>query len=198
MGICQGFQLLNILKSTDKLVLKQAPAVIQSDVLNLMLRSYEESRLFSGMAENSYSIYSSNNVVTNMHNWGIYLADYLYNRTELLSFYKMITYEKDTNNRMIVTAIEAYNYPIYAVQFHPEKILYEFSYADGVIPKTSDARQLAEDIVFNFVDETRKNQHYFGTEAEQLGFLIQKKSYKVWKTTSFSKDFWMEYYTIKI
>ena len=96
---------------------------------------------------------------------------------------------------MIVTSIEAYNYPIYGVQFHPEKTLYEFSYADGVIPRTAEARQLAEDITFNFVEETKKSQHYFNSQDEERSYLIQNMYHKLCKFTVYGADFWFEYYS---
>ena len=132
IGICQGFQLLNILQSEDKHVLKRSNSIKTiNDTLLPFLDNYGESRWFSQLGEDKEWVYSHEKLVTNLHNWGIYLGDYLYERKELRNFYRIITYEEDDDRRYIVTAIEAYDYPIYAVQFHPERTFYRYTEMDN-------------------------------------------------------------------
>jgi gamma-glutamyl hydrolase len=178
VGICQGFQLLNILQSEDKFVLKRSPAMIRNDTLK-PLREFETSRNFGKMAENAEWYFNNNIVVVNLHNWGIYLSDYVYSRPELYNFYRMITYEEDDDRRLVVTSIEAFNYPIYAYQFHPERNLFEFSIEGNVCPKSPEARQFSEDLMFFFVEETRKNNHSFESLEEENKHLLDSQR-RVW------------------
>lgn len=43
----------------------------------------------------------------------------------LISFFKPLTYNHDKNGKTFVSSIEAYKYPFYGTQFHPEKIPFE-------------------------------------------------------------------------
>lgn len=199
IGICQGFQLLNILQSDDKFVLKRSPSMIKNDTLHAMTGNYEKSRMFMSMDPNAEWLYSSEKVVVNLHNWGIYVADYLYNRPELSSFYHMITYEQDDDMRFVVTAIEAFNYPIYAFQFHPERTNFEFSLPDHVVPRSDDARQLSENLMWYFVDEARKNTHSFDSFDDETAFLIENQQ-RVWGDTTYGKGkfpYYVEAYLIE-
>jgi len=149
-------------------VLKRSNSVkTLSDFLLPFTDNFGESRWFSQLGEDKEWIYSHENLVTNIHDWGIYLSDYLYHRKELRNFYRIITYEEDDSRRFIVTAIEAYNYPIYAIQFHPERTLYRYNDLDNY-PRTQEARDLAEDLIFYFVDETRKSTHKFLSNIDLL------------------------------
>jgi len=171
--------LLNILKSDDKLVLKSAPASFKlNDYLLPFLDDYSDSRFFSYIGENKEWIYSHEKLVINLHDWGIYLADYIYNRQELRDFYKIITYEEDDHRRFLVTAIEAFDYPIYGVQFHPERTFFRFSDKDNYT-RSAEARMLSEDLIFYFVEEARKNQHYFETQEDldKHMYGCQRKTY---------------------
>ena len=154
IGICQGFQLLNILKSDDKLVLKDSPSMIKNDTLNPVIDNYESSRIFKQMDSNAEWAFSKEIIVVNLHYFGIHLVDYFFNRPELSSFYRMITYEQDDDMRLVVTGIEAFHYPIYAFQFHPERNLFEFSIPDHIVPKSEHARQFSENLIWYFVGKS--------------------------------------------
>ena len=41
--------------------------------------------------------------------------------SKLNEFFNITSIAEDTNKKMFVNCIEAKNYPIFAVQFHPEK-----------------------------------------------------------------------------
>lgn len=193
IGVCQGFQLLNILQSEDRFVLKRSPSMIKNDTLK-PLQDFENSRLFSSMDGDAEWTFAAEIVVVNLHNWGIYLADYLFNRPELYNFYRMITYEYDDARRIVVTSIEAFDYPIYAFQYHPERNLFEFSIPDDVCPKTPEARQLSENLIFHFVDEARRNNHAFTSFEDQNKYLLDEQT-RVWGHVTMSGNpYYVEIY----
>lgn len=75
IGICQGFQLLNILRSKDRFVLKKSPSLFKNDTINAFT-TFEESRWFKSLDENAEWQFSGHNLIVNLHNWGIHLSDY--------------------------------------------------------------------------------------------------------------------------
>ena len=188
IGICQGFQLFNILQSETKLVLKHSySALTLNDYLLPFLANYKESRWFSQLGEDKEWVYSHQKLVINLHDWGVYLGDYLYNRKELSEFFRVISYEEDDDRRFIVTAIEAYHYPIYGVQFHPERTFYRYTDKDNY-KRTPEARMLSEDLIFYFVEETRKSKHYFEV-LEDLNKHMNECQTRAWGYVSSTEEF---------
>lgn len=56
--------------------------------------------------------------------------------------------------------MEAFNYPFYGVQYHPEKITYNPSHM-AEMPNTKISRQMVEELSYFFIDECRKNLHTY-------------------------------------
>jgi len=62
----------------------------------------------------------------NAHSWGLAPADF--EMSELLTEnFKVLSTSFDGNNSEFVSIIEAKNNPVFAVQFHPEKSMFEWS-----------------------------------------------------------------------
>lgn len=56
-----------------------------------------------------------------------------------------------------VTLVEHRRYPVYGVQFHPEKTLYERQDPYGFLDRSSESIALSTDIAYTFVDIAREN-----------------------------------------
>ena len=54
------------------------------------------------------------------HRYG-FSNDTFYNFDNLKSFWDVLSYNHDKNGKVFVSMIESKKYPIYGVQFHPEK-----------------------------------------------------------------------------
>jgi gamma-glutamyl hydrolase len=76
-----------------------------------------------------------------------------------------------------IAVIEALDFPIYGVQFHPEKNPYELGqYPDGRMWKSIDhsynAIMTSQAFAHFFVEEARKNGHRFSSPKEEAAALL--------------------------
>ena len=69
----------------------------------------------------------------------------------------------------------AINYPIYGVQWHPEKSIYEWTSAEG-INHSEHAVIVAQTLANFFVQEARKSAHSFPSTEEENSMLIYNYS----------------------
>jgi len=72
----------------------------------------------------------------------------------------------------VVTIVEGKNYPFYSVQFHPEKDI--FDYQMPKMPHYKEARQFTEDLLWFFVNESRKSEHKFESYEKEVEEYINK------------------------
>ena len=77
----------------------------------------------------------------------------------------------DREGLEFISTFESKQYPMYGVQFHPEKNIYEFvnqKHNHATIPHTREAI-LAGQYLANFlIDECRKNNHSWNAKTDSL------------------------------
>jgi gamma-glutamyl hydrolase len=86
--------------------------------------------------------------------------------SNLSEFFHILSTSYDTGRKLMVSAMEGKKYPIFGTQFHPEKELYN----PGPYPnlsRNSIARELAENLIFNFMDVARMNNHKYKDPIEE-------------------------------
>jgi len=130
-GTCMGFQLLNILAAQDPKVLTTYG--FDSEFISYPLdfsRDYQTSRMISNFPKDVVQILATKNVTCNLHHDGILPATYSSN-TKLNRFFRVISTNFDRVNREFLSTIEAYQYPIYGSQWHPERPPFVF-YENGI------------------------------------------------------------------
>jgi gamma-glutamyl hydrolase len=126
-GTCMGFQWLLISTTRDVDVLD--PKNGQFDAYNISLpleftSTAKKSKFLRDAPPEIYKILESEKVTMNNHHYGIY-TEHFQATEALTSFYDMTSVNKDRNGVEFVSTMEAFNYPIYGVQWHPEKNIYE-------------------------------------------------------------------------
>lgn len=128
-GTCLGFEWLLMCTSRDENILD--PNLGQYDSFNLSLPleftdAARGSRLFGeALPLGLYDVLATRNVTFNSHHEGIYPQHFAATES-LSSFYSVLSTNKDRKGRPFVSTIEADEYPIYGVQWHPEKNRYEY------------------------------------------------------------------------
>ena len=127
-GTCMGFQWLLIAASRDQDVLD--PKSGQMDAYNYSIPleftdSAAKSRLFSYASPTEFKILASENVTMNNHHYGIW-TDHFKSTSSLSTFFDALSVNKDRNGDEFISTIEAFNYPIYGSQWHPEKNPFEY------------------------------------------------------------------------
>lgn len=178
-GTCMGFQWLLIAASRDQDVLD--PKSGQMDAYNYSIPleftdSAAKSRLFSYASPTEFKILASENVTMNNHHYGIW-TDHFKSTSSLSTFFDALSVNKDRNGDEFISTIEAFNYPIYGSQWHPEKNPFEWGKTDGIpneaINHSRHAVKIAQFAANFFVDEARKSNHRFASSEEEDKALIE-------------------------
>ncbi|KAJ6244881.1 protease family c26 gamma-glutamyl hydrolase [Anaeramoeba flamelloides] len=160
-GTCLGFEILSVLASENPDLLSQ----VDAENLPLPLaktQGWGDSRLMSGLTSELEQILTTENVTFNNHRYGVSTESFM-NSPKLDSFMRMISWNKGRKGNKFVSSFEGYQYPIYGVQFHPEKNLFEWG--DEDIPHYYNAILITQYFGNFLVNEARKNNQHFENES---------------------------------
>jgi len=124
---CLGFELLCLITSGNPNLLDKFDASNFSVPLSYTSLA-ANSRLFRAQTARSREvagILGTQNVTYNSHHYGVSPSRFS-NGTKLDAFYDVLSVNDDRNGRTFVSTIEARDYPIYGLQWHPEKATMEW------------------------------------------------------------------------
>lgn len=126
-GTCMGFEWLLMSAARDSKILD--PKVGQMDAYNYSIpldltTAASTSKLFGSAPEKIMSILTSENVTMNNHHYGIW-TDSFKAHSELRKFFNVLSTNNDRNGHNFVSTMEAFKYPIFGSQWHPEKNAFE-------------------------------------------------------------------------
>jgi gamma-glutamyl hydrolase len=193
-GTCMGFEWLLMSAMRDQNILD--PKSGQMDAYNYSIpldftSEAADSRLFGSAPKDIMDILAKQNVTMNNHHYGIWTDHF--KTTSLNSFFKVLSTNDDRKGANFVSTIEAFNYPIYGSQWHPEKNGFEWGKTNGIpneaINHSPEAVAIAQYTSNFFVQQARKSNHKFATAAAEEAALIY--NYAPAKTTG---SFVQEYY----
>ncbi|XP_056318171.1 gamma-glutamyl hydrolase [Danio aesculapii] len=165
-GTCLGFELLTLLTSGELLL-----SHTNTSGIALPLDFTEDvkgSRLFKEFPEELMKSLATEPLTENSHQWSITTENFTANE-KLKKFYRVLSTNTDGQNKFVST-MEAYNFPIYATQWHPEKNAFEWT--RPYIPHTPSAIKTTFYMANFFVNEARKNFHSFASTEEEEKALI--------------------------
>lgn len=163
-GTCLGFEELAVLTS-GRWVLTRTNTSAVSLPLNL---TTNDSRIFQSFPADLMKDLTSQPLTVNAHKWSLSVETF--NAVNLLSdFYKVVSTNTDGKVEFVST-MEAYHYPFYGTQWHPEKTPYVWT--RSYIPHSRPAVRASFYTAAFFVDEARKNMHHFQSEEAEKKALI--------------------------
>uniref|UniRef100_A0AAX7TL47 folate gamma-glutamyl hydrolase n=1 Tax=Astatotilapia calliptera TaxID=8154 RepID=A0AAX7TL47_ASTCA len=167
-GTCLGFEQLMYLTSKNTILAytNTSGAALPLNFTNGMFS--EDSRMFKGFPAQLMKDLASEPLTVNSHKWSLGMLTYNTNE-ELKKFYKVLSVNTDGNVEFVST-VEAYDYPIYGTQWHPEKNAFEWTRPS--IPHSPSAVKTTFYMAEFFVNEARKNFHKFETEEGESKALI--------------------------
>ncbi|KAL4442600.1 hypothetical protein ABPG74_007002 [Tetrahymena malaccensis] len=163
-GTCMGFQLLTYIGSgLNSSSLYEG----QSDKANHTINIVGQSNMFRDMpyqlsqfAQTQPGLY---------YNHETYVPMSAFSDGSLLSQnFKITSTAQNAQGYQFVNSIESIKYPMYGIQFHPEKNLYEWKVS---APHSYEAEQLTQYFANFFVNQARKNLHQL-SESEANKYLI--------------------------
>ncbi|KAL5018134.1 hypothetical protein ScPMuIL_003856 [Solemya velum] len=156
-GTCQGFELLTVLTSGENILTNYDAENISLPLV--FSPGYNESRLLRNLPSDVYTSLTTENVTLNAHQWGLSPKNYSENQ-KLSKFYQILSTNKDRKDKEFISTIEAYSYPIYGTQWHPEKNLFIWN-PKLVVNHGKSAVRVAQYFADFLVSEARKSQHKF-------------------------------------
>ncbi|CAL8295094.1 unnamed protein product [Lota lota] len=165
-GTCLGLEELTFLTS-GKLLLSTTNT--NGVALPLVFTNESrESKMFSGFPADLLKALASEALTENSHRLSI-ATETFRNNPELSKFYRVLSTNSDEKTEFVST-MEAYDYPIYGTQWHPEKNTFEWTRA--YIPHSPNAIKTTFFMADFFVNEAKKNFHKFASEVEERDALI--------------------------
>lgn len=156
-GTCQGFELMSVLVAKQNLL-----TAVDAEDLPLPLNFTTEatdSVLFGKLPRDVYLPLKTENVTANYHSWALTPKNFSENK-DLQSFFKVLSTNTDRNGKEFISSMEAYKYPVYAVQWHPEKNNFVWK-SKAHINHDAHAVRVSQYFADFFVAQARKSPHRF-------------------------------------
>ncbi|XP_066449478.1 gamma-glutamyl hydrolase-like [Eleutherodactylus coqui] len=167
-GTCMGFQILTALTSGKDLLCKTSannislPLILTDDVSSSKMFHHAPLELLHAVARE--------NITANFHHFGITPKTFHANE-KLSTFYRILSTNHDRDGVEFISTLEARDYPIYAVQWHPEVNRFQWR-SDLAYPHSVNAIWISQYIANFFVNEARKNPNHFSNTKEEESALI--------------------------
>jgi gamma-glutamyl hydrolase len=150
-GTCLGFEFLIMLAAGDENALQSGfdsenislPLIFPSneDVISSNGVYSIESQLYPLTSPTRQSL-ASYNLTMNNHHQGITPSQFLHNKN-LTDFFHITSTNYDKKGREFVSTVESKNYPIYGIQYHPEKNNFEYGLMDNLRSPLESLSELA-------------------------------------------------------
>lgn len=168
-GTCLGFELLCQLVANDKHVMSSVDGVDFSVPLNFS-EGYKSSRLFRSAPDEIITYLKTKDVTYNHHHYGLTTETYSRDKN-LNKFYSCLSTNRGKKGKQFVSTIEAYNYPIFGVQWHPEKNAFEW-FPKVAINHSKEAILITQYAADFFVNQARLSGHRFSNKEDEDAALI--------------------------
>ncbi|XP_036452336.1 gamma-glutamyl hydrolase [Colossoma macropomum] len=169
-GTCLGFELLTLLTS-EKLLLSHTNTTGVALPLNFTKES-KDSRMFKDFPDDLMTSLTKEPLTENSHRWSITTESFNGSK-KLKKFYRILSTNTD-GQKEFVSTMEAYDFPIYGTQWHPEKNAFEWTHP--YIPHTPSAIKTTFYMAYFFVNEAKKSLHRFASQKEEQKALIYNYS----------------------
>ncbi|XP_072095803.1 gamma-glutamyl hydrolase-like isoform X2 [Mobula birostris] len=169
-GTCLGHQLLTALTTGENLLSRT-----DSDNMALPLDFTDEAKsckMFRNFAPEMTRVLSETPLTGNFHKYSLTLEAFEANK-KLSSFYRVISTNTDRQRVTFVSTMEAFRYPIYGTQWHPEGNRY-FWKKRMDIPHSPLGVRISFLMAEFFVSEARKNFHHYEDKLDEDSILIDR------------------------
>eukprot|EP00727_Mastigamoeba_balamuthi_P008063 m51a1_g3878 putative peptidase c26 family protein (434) ;mRNA; r:30437-32299 len=173
-GTCLGFEELIMLAADDP----WGDALdCGMDSRNLALKvgftnASSSSRLWSGVPSFVVDDYATQPIAYHAHSCGV-SVDRFRNHSRLSRFYKSLSEDQDRQGHRFVSSVEAYDYPFYAIMWHPEKTDFEWNSRDAV-PRSKESSEAAYYVSRFLISEASKSNHKFASDDEEFEALVYR------------------------
>lgn len=173
---CLGFEMIQVCANNEFGTIGNFDGEPSYTQVHQFTEEAHKSKLFTDISakygHKIMRILSHKKVSLLSHSLGVSPKSY-HNYPKLREMFNVLSIMHDKSGSPFVGIIEAKKYPIFAVQFHPEKNLFEWN--QNSIPHDFDAVAIATYFADFFVSQARKNTNIF-PEDELVSELIYNYS----------------------
>ncbi|KAF3324518.1 gamma-glutamyl hydrolase 2-like protein [Carex littledalei] len=154
LAICLGFELVTKAVSKDNNILERFSAQNQASILQFVDNAATNISIFQRFSPQLIEKLSTDCLAMQNHVSGI-SPQRLQTNDALSKFFRILTTTPDKNGKIYVSSVQAYNYPVTALQWHPEKNVFEWGVS--AIPHSEDAVLVSQYVGNYFISEARKS-----------------------------------------
>ncbi|XP_013190528.2 gamma-glutamyl hydrolase A isoform X2 [Amyelois transitella] len=166
-GTCLGYELLIILASGRGKVENREHCRSYGNMPLYFTDDFRDSKMFRKAQEDVVTSLANENITVNYHQFCI--MDKNMEAYNLTKDWRVTSHSNDDRGIKFIASVEHKRYPFYGVQFHPEKVPFEWS---KNYPRSYKALKANRHFMDFFVSECRRNLHTFATETEENQHLI--------------------------
>ncbi|CAF3504123.1 unnamed protein product [Rotaria socialis] len=169
-GTCLGFEVLLMLTRSSIDILEPCKGYDFATELTFMPDAADSQLLGSSLPLNIKNALQNDSTTANYHNFCMRPTNFSADPI-LSTFYKMLTISSDLEGKTFVSTIESRRYPVFGVQWHPEKNGFEWR-VNTTIPHTSNAVKVMQYTANFLTNQTRQNMNHFESIEDETKHLI--------------------------
>lgn len=170
LGVCLGYEVILTFANNERRIRKEC----QVKNVNLPLEfvpGFQNSSLYRDASDEVIKTLHTKNVTVNWHKWCVYPADLMQAGLYDWRILSVSTFATDLSSNPFISSIEHTQLPFAGIQFHPEKVSFEWSIKKNY-PHSSEAIQASRHFYDWIVKEARKSDHYFSNSSIEYESLI--------------------------
>jgi gamma-glutamyl hydrolase len=186
-GTCQGFQLMHLV-IMGKEDLEHLDGWRYPSPIHILSK---QASMFQFYTEEDFKNSEIDDIYAEFHYFGISSRHYK-QYPQLGEFFDVTSLAYDRNGKEYLTSVQAKNYPIYAVQFHPEAV--PFMSENDYVPMNVESIRISQNIANFMMNEMRKNNNTFGDD-KNWDFIDSKVNTPTHRSTSYVYPFRNPHYT---
>eukprot|EP01017_Pseudomicrothorax_dubius_P029883 TRINITY_DN3670_c0_g1_i2.p1 TRINITY_DN3670_c0_g1~~TRINITY_DN3670_c0_g1_i2.p1 ORF type:complete len:362 (-),score=92.51 TRINITY_DN3670_c0_g1_i2:29-1114(-) len=173
-AICQGFQWLISYSARDIKLLNKFEGA-RGVSLPLVLEQEPKFDFFRNLTDEHLDFLENEKSMPYANFLGISLEDF---NKKLARFWRLLATTKSANGSRFVSAVEHKSLPFFAVQFHPERSIFEF-FPERQITHNKNTIQIAHHWIMSFREFAAKSPNRFPSQEELQKMLIYNYSPRV-------------------
>ena len=158
IGFCLGLQTMLVLANKGNESIREYCDSVDISLPLKFTPNIKSSRLFRRAPRDILKIFATENVTYN-HHIRCMTPSVFKKNPSMKRHFKILSTNKDRNGKEFISTIEGIQYPFFGLQWHPEKVAYEFL-PDQNIPHFLSALQAAQYIANTFVELCCNNNRH--------------------------------------
>jgi len=171
LGICRGMQAMLVHTEGSIDIMEETDSVNYTTTLKWNDENFDNS-FIKDMPEPMKESASKKDITSHFHKYGV--PEDAFSKGDVGDRFEVIATSKDRNGKEFVSMFQGKKLPFYGLQFHPEKVLFEWAETVN-IPHSLEAVYFSQFFSNAFMGEVKKNtDHHFKSEDDLERYSMSK------------------------